>query len=68
MEGLTWSPIRGPEGNIEYLMYLRRNHEDSDGDRNGELAAAKGQEEAMSGLDELREKIREIVRRSHETL
>ena len=68
VEGLTWSPIRGPEGNIEYLMYLRRNHEDSDGDRNGELAAAKGQEEAMSGLDELREKIREIVRRSHETL
>ena len=68
VEGLTWSPIRGPEGNIEYLMYLRRNHEDSDGDRNGELTAAKGQEEAMSGLDELREKIREIVRRSHETL
>ena len=68
VEGLTWSPIRGPEGNIEYLMYLRRNHEDSDGDRNGELPAAKGQEKAMSGMDELREKIREIVRRSHETL
>ena len=22
--GLTWSPIRGPEGNIEYLCHLRR--------------------------------------------
>ncbi len=22
MRGLTWSPIRGPEGNIEFLMYL----------------------------------------------
>ncbi len=22
--GLTWSPIRGPEGNIEYLMYLEK--------------------------------------------
>jgi 23S rRNA (cytidine1920-2'-O)/16S rRNA (cytidine1409-2'-O)-methyltransferase len=22
--GLTWSPIRGPEGNIEYLMYLKK--------------------------------------------
>ena len=22
--GLTWSPIRGPEGNVEYLCYLRR--------------------------------------------
>jgi len=23
--GLTYSPIRGPEGNIEYLIYIRRN-------------------------------------------
>lgn len=23
--GLTWSPIRGPEGNIEYLMYLKKH-------------------------------------------
>ena len=23
VDGLTWSPIRGPEGNIEYLGYLR---------------------------------------------
>lgn len=22
--GLTWSPIRGPEGNIEYLLYLKK--------------------------------------------
>lgn len=22
--GLTWSPVRGPEGNIEYLMYLAK--------------------------------------------
>ena len=22
--GLDYSPIRGPEGNIEYLMYLRK--------------------------------------------
>ena len=25
--GLTWSPVRGPEGNIEYLAYLRRSGE-----------------------------------------
>ena len=24
VEGLTYSPIKGPEGNIEYLMYLRK--------------------------------------------
>ena len=22
--GLTWSPVKGPEGNIEYLIHLRR--------------------------------------------
>ena len=23
--GLTYSPIKGPEGNIEYLIYIRKN-------------------------------------------
>lgn len=27
--GLSWSPIRGPEGNIEYLMHLRRLADDT---------------------------------------
>ena len=25
IEGLTFSPVRGPEGNIEYLIYVRKN-------------------------------------------
>ena len=25
--GITFSPIRGPEGNIEYLGYLRKSEE-----------------------------------------
>ena len=25
--GITYSPIRGPEGNIEYLGYLRKSEE-----------------------------------------
>ena len=25
IQGLTWSPIKGPEGNIEYLLYLSRD-------------------------------------------
>ena len=25
--GITYSPIRGPEGNIEYLGYLRKSDE-----------------------------------------
>ena len=27
MLGITYSPIRGPEGNIEYLGYLRKSEE-----------------------------------------
>ena len=72
VEGLTWSPIRGPEGNIEYLMYLRRNHEDAGGDRDQEHPSAKDRQETIPDRDkirdETREEIREIVRRSHETL
>lgn len=25
--GLTYSPVKGPEGNIEYLIYLERSEE-----------------------------------------
>ena len=34
---LDYSPIKGPEGNIEYLIYLRKN---------------KSQDERVLGLDE----------------
>ena len=26
--GLDYSPIKGPEGNIEYLLYLRKGDDD----------------------------------------
>ncbi len=29
VRGLSWSPIRGPEGNIEYLMWLSRDNVES---------------------------------------
>ena len=40
--GLDYSPIRGPEGNIEYLLYMKKE--------NGEPAAAteKTKEEIMA--------------------
>ena len=28
--GLTYSPIKGPEGNIEYLIYIEKKNEDGD--------------------------------------
>jgi 23S rRNA (cytidine1920-2'-O)/16S rRNA (cytidine1409-2'-O)-methyltransferase len=29
VEGLTFSPIKGPKGNVEFLIHLYNNHEDS---------------------------------------
>ena len=29
--GLTWSPVKGPEGNIEYLIHIRKREEGSAG-------------------------------------
>ncbi len=29
LKGLDYSPIRGPEGNIEYLLYIRKSDEES---------------------------------------
>ena len=51
--GLDHSPIKGPEGNIEYLIYLEKCGADE----------APGEEEkGDSGL------IHEIVSRAHQTL
>ena len=30
MQGVDFSPIRGPEGNIEYLLYLQKKPEGSE--------------------------------------
>ena len=38
--GLTWSPIRGPEGNIEYLMCLRNSPDEAERNRPAENIAA----------------------------
>ena len=34
---LDYSPIKGPEGNIEYLLYARKNERDAEGVRNAAL-------------------------------
>ncbi len=50
--GLDYSPIKGPEGNIEYLMHLKKG----------------AGENAGSAPDRLKESIEELVLRSHENL
>ena len=89
--GLSWSPIRGPEGNIEYLMYIRKLPEKNDPNLSGQdLQDLPGENiqnhsgeylQDLSGRDrQVRaveinpaglpapEEIRELVRKSHETL
>ncbi|MCR5848399.1 MAG: TlyA family RNA methyltransferase [Lachnospiraceae bacterium] len=61
--GLDYSPIKGPEGNIEYLILLKKAGKDFiDNDE----AEQYIRNEAENVLDESAEKyIREIVERSH---
>ena len=46
--GLTYSPIRGPEGNIEYLVYIKKtktdneNYRDNIGDKDDDAVSAAG--------------------------
>ncbi|MBO4390160.1 MAG: TlyA family RNA methyltransferase [Lachnospiraceae bacterium] len=52
-EGLTFSPVKGPEGNIEYLVYLKKNGNKSDHDRSrvNENVIASVVREAHNALD-----------------
>lgn len=51
---LDFSPVKGPEGNIEYLLYLSKNPQDKD--------------EYMNEFGESRFNIHEVVEASHKTL
>ena len=33
IRGLTYSPIKGPEGNIEYLLHLKKDEEEESGQK-----------------------------------
>ncbi|EYE89704.1 RNA methyltransferase [Fervidicella metallireducens AeB] len=41
VEGLTYSPIKGPEGNIEYLVYLKKSENIGEGFENWEAKIAE---------------------------
>ena len=38
--GLTWSPVKGPEGNIEYLIHIRKHGKSAAGTDPGALPAS----------------------------
>ena len=62
VEHLTFSPIKGPEGNIEYLVHLRKMADD--GMPAGEVTA--GEESAVKRFGA--EAVRDIVAKAHGTL
>ena len=49
--GLTFSPVKGPEGNIEYLIYISNNVNDSDAVNIGHEDVAGLVAEAHAALD-----------------
>lgn len=67
--GLTWSPIKGPEGNIEYLIFLQKKDCDDvpETEQEAEAFLAKAQEEksGISALEERMTLISQTVEGSH---
>ena len=76
--GLDYSPIRGPEGNIEYLMYIRKPQEadgfvvcgrsDDGAAEAAGSAGAAGAAGARTFAPVSEDRIRELVAASHEQL
>ena len=69
--GLAYSPIRGPEGNIEYLLHLRREKETPERIRNlteqeaeAALRTLTEEEKGLSHHGEWEELIAEVARES----
>lgn len=52
VKGLTYSPIKGPEGNIEYLMWIEKSAEEPAGDTERAARIEAVVEEAHRALDE----------------
>lgn len=48
VKGLTFSPIKGPEGNIEYLVYLEKAEQSSSEEAFGEEAGEESMEQLIS--------------------
>lgn len=75
VKGLTYSPIKGPEGNIEYLLWIEKR------ERIPEEMQALSEKEALdmlakmlscgsgiSGKAQMAERIEEIIAQAHEAL
>ena len=70
--GLTWSPIKGPEGNIEYLIFIQKEEQPEAYESEQATEAALEETQAAKGgiseKEENRQLIASIVEQAHETL
>ncbi len=73
VQGLEYSPIKGPEGNIEYLIYLKKEEEPSEEilsltEKEAEMLLDQVEEEnrGLSAESNWKEIISEIVENSHD--
>ena len=70
--GLTWSPIKGPEGNIEYLIFIQKEEQPEAYESEQAAEAALEETQAAKGdiseTEENRQLIARIVEQAHETL
>ena len=55
--GLDYSPIKGPEGNIEYLLYIEKSEK-----------SPEGVPEGLSETDEMKKLIEETIGKAHQEL
>lgn len=73
--GLTFSPIKGPEGNIEYLIFLQKDERiggtevpDEEHEAEEELMRISGAHAGISGLESMRTLAAEVVEEAHARL
>ena len=64
--GLTYSPIRGPEGNIEYLVYIKKTKADNENDRDN--IGDKDDDAVNAAGDGNYDYVKAIVNEAHERL
>lgn len=75
VKGLTYSPVKGPEGNIEYLLWLEKRaaiaeevSAMTETEALGALHQLLAQESGISHQSEMRECIRQVIAEAHDKL
>lgn len=75
IQGLTFSPIKGPEGNIEYLVYLAKKEEITEDvlaytetEAEKKLWVMLDEHTGKAAQEDMKQKIAEVVQKAHQGL